>query len=134
MALALVDRDKEQLQKAACLLSLVLASRPSMINTSLYKTADSLRLPKLLDDLNMLSDCMTHLRLESVDIARFQEGIDHLLALSTRLDTLIKLHNNLQGIDNELRPIAVSMAGDTPPEGARYGVHQKVGGRAVGVV
>jgi hypothetical protein len=112
--------DKETLQGAADLLSLVLGSRLSMINTSLYRTADSLKLPKLVAALNVVSDCMTRLPPESVDIARFQKGIDCLFALSTRLDVLIKLHNTLQGIDNELRHIAISMAARTPLEGAGY--------------
>jgi hypothetical protein len=113
---ALLARDKEKLSDAARAINRLLATRPSMINTSLCNAAKALRLPKLLEDLEKLGEDMARLGKENRHFLQFREGITNLSALSTRLDALITRHNLWQGVDNELRWLASSMKGEIATE------------------
>lgn len=105
-------RDLEALRRGDLLLNRVVARRPSEINFSLYRAAETLRLPDLLDALRRISNEVVLLGAHSEDLELFEEGIEHLSAFSTVLRSLVGQHYQWQEVDNELRLINESLRTD----------------------
>ena len=105
-----------QLQRAIWLLNQILAIQPSIIDTSLKKTAEALPLAVLLQHMNKIRDRLGNVALaseESEKICEFQEGVKALEILERSLASLITNHYEWQLIDLELRRIEGTLKIDT---------------------
>lgn len=105
-----------QLQRSIWLLNQILAIQPSIIDTSLKKTAEALPLAVLVQHMTKIRHGLVNVALaskESEKIRQFQEGVTALEILERSLVSLIGNHYEWQTIDLELRRIEGTLEKDT---------------------
>jgi hypothetical protein len=105
-------KDIQQIDDAIKPIQRVLAVRPSQINACLAAAAETLPLPRLVEDLKEVSDSLDGARVSSVTVSKFAEGVRAIEQLKENLSALIESHNNWQEIDLEIRRIEGNMAAD----------------------
>jgi hypothetical protein len=105
-----------QLQRSIWLLNQILAIQPSIIDTSLKKTAEALPLAVLVQHMTKIRRGLVNVTLSSKSsekIHQFQEGVTALEILERSLVSLIGNHYEWQNIDLELRRIEGTLEIDT---------------------
>lgn len=105
-----------QLQRSIWLLNQILAIQPSIIDTSLKKTAEALPLAVLVQHMTKIRHGLVNITLASKSsekIHQFQEGVTALEILERSLVSLIGNHYEWQTIDLELRRIEGTLEKDT---------------------
>jgi hypothetical protein len=111
---AALDGDESaRLERAIRRLNRVVNVEPSVINTNLHAKADDLHLDRLIDSLSELYRRLATLTIPADQLSRVEAGIAGLVDLHARLDTLVHVHNDWQGIDRELRRIDATLRQDT---------------------
>jgi gas vesicle protein len=101
---ALVDKEKECLKKATKLLHRVLSNFPSNINDNLHRVACDLKLERLINPMQSISESLTKNEYQE-KLSQFSQGVNALKELNKRLFALVKVHDFWQGIDRQLRRI-----------------------------
>ena len=105
-----------QLQRSIWLLNQILAIQPSIIDTSLKKTAEALPLAVLVQHMTKIRHRLVNVTLASQEaekIRQFQEGVTALEILERSLVSLVGNHYEWQTIDLELRRIEGTLEKDT---------------------
>jgi len=108
MRSAVENRDASQISTAARRLQEVLNRAPSRINTQLVETAKALPLSSVLQGLSGVRDSLPALEPGSAaerQSKEFGRAVDDLSNLAGKLKNLVKAHDALQEIDDELKRV-----------------------------
>lgn len=97
--------NKEQVDSSTQTINEVIGIRPTMINTKLYAAVYAYKesLPEPTDLMNKVWARINAIDPKSATVEHFQNGIDSLKDINTRLGVLIAEHNTWQDVDNQLR-------------------------------
>jgi hypothetical protein len=109
---AIEAMDARQLQRPIVLLTRVLRNEPTRINDHLIEAATALRLPTLVDAMQVIWQEIEGTNLDQKKLHQFQQGIRVLAKLDRRLTALLSGHNYWQGLDLELRRIEENLDRD----------------------
>lgn len=109
---AIEERELHRLPQSIKILKRVLAIQPSRINTNLVAAARSLRLPNLVNTMQLIIEKFVDVPLKKEKLQHFQQGFKSLEALNSRLEALIAGHDNWQVFDLELRRIEDNLSQD----------------------
>lgn len=76
--IAIEETDNRRLQQSVRLLNRVLAIQPSRLNTNLNSAARTLRLPTLVNAMNLIGEKLAVAELNQEKMQRFQQGVEML--------------------------------------------------------
>jgi transposase len=96
--------NKEQVDSATQTINEVIGIRPTMVNTKLYAAVYAYKesLPEPTGLMNKVLERINAIAPDSDTAKHFQNGIDSLKDINTRLGLLIAEHNSWQDVDNQL--------------------------------
>lgn len=102
----------EFLRECKWRLNRVLSIQLSRINTYLVAAAQSLRLAALVDAMQVIAAKLADANLDQEKLQQFQQGVNSLRVLNSRLTVLVIEHDNWQIFDLELRRIEANLEQD----------------------
>jgi hypothetical protein len=109
---AIENADINKLKRSVWLINRVLAIQPSQINTRLNETARVLRLSFLANAMMSVYKSLETIELDYNNLTQFETGAQALAVLSQDLSNYIKLHDQWQLVDLELRRIDSNLEKD----------------------
>lgn len=97
--------NKAQIDSSTQSINQVIGFQPTVINRKLYAAVYAYKesLPEPTDLMNRVRERINAIAPESDTAKHFQEGIDSLKDINTRLGALISEHNTWQDVDNQMR-------------------------------
>lgn len=109
---AIAKTDVDALKRTIWLLKRVIALQPSGVNQRLNAAARALRLQALVEAMLTIRGALTTLKLASDKVTQFEQGVDALRGLNTRLAVLVEDHDNWQAVERILSRIEDVMVYD----------------------
>jgi len=98
---------KTQINSATQSINLIIGTRPTVVNRKLYAAVYAYKenLPEPTDLMEKVRTRINAIAPDSDKAKRFQNGIDSLKEINTKLGELISEHNTWQDVDRELRSL-----------------------------
>lgn len=102
---AIDQKAQKKLKDSVELIQTVLRPGLSFMNDGLVNTFRELQLSQSVETLRILSNGIIFERLSSDQLSLFKESLQNLENIEERIEVLLAIHNDFQGIDNELDKI-----------------------------
>lgn len=112
IAAGLAAGEKLAIDRAARRARSIVGLNLTRLNNQLSGLADTLRPHDMAQPLQGLSERLADLAVDPADLERVTSGVGGLLELHTQLSGLVKVHNDWQTLDDELRRVESSLRVD----------------------
>ncbi len=106
---AIDQKEQKKLKHSVELIETVLRPGLSFMNDSLVNTVKELQLHGSVEALKILRTESIFERLKKTQLSRFENNLKKLEDMEQRIEFLLPIHNDFQGIDNELDKIGTEL-------------------------